>query len=153
MESAACRNLLWWGAFDPEKACTTLDIARVRQRRVDPTIEVRVDGSDVVRLPLSQVAPGRYETRGLVDTTRPLWFATGDVPGSSDLTRVVAADPAAEYRFAGPDDAFLSAIARATGGTTNPSDDIRQVHLTTGTQRYPLAPWIWRPASRSGWPT
>jgi uncharacterized membrane protein len=80
---------------------------------------VRVTSGAASRtVPARQVAPGRYETTIVADARQPLVASVSEA-GTTDTvkpSRTVAPDPAAEYRFAPPDEDLLKAIASATGG-------------------------------------
>src|SRR6185436_2641343 len=84
-----------------------------------PTVTVTSDQSRTATVSLRQVAPGRYEATVLADAGRPVTLATSD-PGAGTISRVIVADPAAEYRFRPTDEAMLRSIASATGGTWKP---------------------------------
>jgi Ca-activated chloride channel family protein len=84
-----------------------------------PTVTVTSDQSRPATVSLRQVAPGRYEASVLADATRPVTLTTTD-PNGGTITRVIVADPAAEYRFRPTDESLLRAIASATGGTWKP---------------------------------
>ena len=84
-----------------------------------PTVTVTSDQSRTATVALRQVAPGRYEASVLADAMRPLTLTTTD-PSGGTMTRVIVADPAAEYRFRPTDEALLRSIASATGGTWKP---------------------------------
>jgi len=84
-----------------------------------PTVTVTTDEQRRATVPLRQVAPGRYEASVLADAMRPVTVTTTD-PSGATITRIVTADPAAEYRFRQTDDALLRSIASATGGAWKP---------------------------------
>jgi Ca-activated chloride channel homolog len=84
-----------------------------------PTVTVTSDQSRTATVALRQVAPGRYEASVLADAMRPVTLTTAD-PNGGTMTRVVVADPAAEYRFRPTDEPLLRSIASATGGTWKP---------------------------------
>jgi uncharacterized membrane protein len=84
-----------------------------------PTVTVTSDQSRTATVSLRQVAPGRYEASVLADAMRPVTLTTTD-PNGGTITRVIVADPAAEYRFRPTDEALLRSIASATGGTWKP---------------------------------
>jgi hypothetical protein len=84
-----------------------------------PTVTVTTDEQRRATVPLRQVAPGRYEASVLADAMRPVTVTTTD-PSGATIARIVAADPAAEYRFRPTDDALLRSIASATGGAWKP---------------------------------
>lgn len=85
-----------------------------------PTVTVTTEQARKATVSLRQVAPGRYEASVLAGAAVPLTVTT-TVPGGAAITRVVAADPAAEYRFRPTDEALLRSIASATGGAWNPA--------------------------------
>jgi Ca-activated chloride channel family protein len=77
-------------------------------------------GDDSANVPLRQVAPGRYEASVLSDASRTVTVTAADANGAT-ISRVVAADAAAEYRFRPPDAALLKSLASATGGSWMPA--------------------------------
>ena len=120
--------------------------ARDRDGQADdelsPTVEVRTAGATLGVLPLTQVSSGRYVAHVAADVSEPLFFS---IPGeaSAVASRILTVDPFAELRFAAPDAALLSAIARTTGGTFQPADsDLSRAARTAGTSRHALAPWL-----------
>jgi hypothetical protein len=66
------------------------------------------------------VAPGRYEATVVADGSRPVTLTATDASGAT-TTRVIVADPAAEYRFRPTDDALLKSLASATEGSWMPA--------------------------------
>jgi uncharacterized membrane protein len=84
-----------------------------------PTVTVTSEQARTATVALRQVAPGRYEATVLADAMRPVTVTTKD-PDGAVLSRVVVADPAAEYRFRPTDEALLRSIASATGGAWKP---------------------------------
>jgi hypothetical protein len=114
-----------------------------RENLLTPAIEVRSANAARATVGLTQVAPGRYETHLVADTTEPLTFAVVNAAAGANASRVFAVDQAAEYRFATPDETLLSAISRATRGTLRPTaDDLRRAPRSLGRARYLLAPWL-----------
>jgi Ca-activated chloride channel family protein len=107
-----------------------------RENLLTPSIDVRRESDDrasgragalseaAATLPLTPVAPGRYETRLVADTSHPLLFSIANAPAAVSASRIFVADHAAEYRFAAPDEQLLSGISRATGGSIRPTADI-----------------------------
>jgi Ca-activated chloride channel homolog len=89
-----------------------------------PIVTVTANQARPTTVSLRQVAPGRYEASVLTDAMRPVTLTTTD-PNGGTITRVIVADPAAEYRFRPTDEALLRSIASATGGTWKP--DIPQL--------------------------
>jgi uncharacterized membrane protein len=85
-----------------------------------PTVVVRAADGTTSRQPARQVAPGRYEARVVADARQRLTISVEDVPDGS-ATRMVVPDVYAEYRFRPPDQARLTAIAQATGGSVSPT--------------------------------
>jgi uncharacterized membrane protein len=83
-----------------------------------PTVAVAA-GTNAATVPLRQVAPGRYEASVLTDAARTLTVTASDA-GDVSISRVVVADPAAEYRFRAADEQLLRSLAAATGGTWKP---------------------------------
>lgn len=113
------------------------------QNLLTPAIEVRSATGGRATAGLTQVALGRYETHLVADTTEPLTFSIVNAANGANASRIFAVDQAAEYRFAAPDEARLSAISRATGGTLRPTaDDFGRAPRSLGKARYPLAPWL-----------
>jgi Ca-activated chloride channel family protein len=84
-----------------------------------PSVTV-VAGDHSADVPLRQVAPGRYEASVLVDPSRAVTVTAADANGAA-ISRVVAADAVAEYRFRPPDAALLKSLASATGGSWTPA--------------------------------
>ena len=104
-----------------------------------PTVTVTSDQSRTATVSLRQVAPGRYEATVLSDAMRPVTLTTTDPNGT--ISRIVVADPAAEYRFRPADEALLRSIASATGGTWKP--DVSQLSAAPTdrhSERRPLWP-------------
>jgi Ca-activated chloride channel homolog len=76
-------------------------------------------GSSSATVPLHQVAPGRYEASVMADASRNVTITATDADGAM-VSRVLLADPAAEYRFRPVDEMLLKSIAAATGGAWMP---------------------------------
>ena len=115
--------------------------SRVAAGRLEVEVQTGVAGRG--RVPLTQVAPGRYEANLVADTTEPLTFSLADPSSGPGVPapRIVVVDHAAEYRFGPPDEEILTAITRATGGKLNPSDDdIRRAPSRSGVATLELAP-------------
>ena len=70
-------------------------------------------------MPARQVGPGRYEARIVTDAKRTLTVSVAG-PDGQQVSRLIVADPAAEYRFRAPDLDLLGALAQATGGSVAP---------------------------------
>src|SRR3954447_14189567 len=105
-----------------------------------PTVTVTSDRSRAATVSLRQVAPGRYEANVLADAMRPVRVSTTDSTGAA-ISRVVVADPAAEYRFRAPDEALLRSIASATGGTWKPEpSELSSAPTDKHSERRPLWP-------------
>jgi Ca-activated chloride channel homolog len=105
-----------------------------------PTVTVTSDQSRTATVSLRQVAPGRYEATVLSDAMRPVTLTTTDSTGGT-ITRIVVADPAAEYRFRPPDEALLRSIASATGGTWKPEmSQLSAAPTDRHSERRPLWP-------------
>jgi len=103
-----------------------------------PTVTVTSE-SRTSTVSLRQVAPGRYEASVLADAIRPVTLTTTD-PGGT-VSRVVVADPAAEYRFRPTDEALLRSIASATGGTWKPEmSQLSAAPTDRHSERRPLWP-------------
>ena len=88
-----------------------------------PALQIRSSGTAApARVPMRQVAPGRYEASVVADAAQPVTVSlAGAAPGIGITSRSVLPDPAAEYRFGAPDDALLRAIAASTGGAYRPA--------------------------------
>ena len=99
-----------------------------------------LDQSRTASVVLRQVAPGRYEATVLADAVRPVTVSTTDATGAA-ISRVVVADPAAEYRFRATDEALLRSIASATGGTWKPEpSELSSAPTDKHSERRPLWP-------------
>jgi hypothetical protein len=108
-----------------------------------PPVEVRSAAASLATIGLMQIASGRYEAHLVAETTEPLVFSLVNAPAGANASRILAVDQAAEYRFGAPDEALLSALSRATGGTSRPTgDDLRRAPRNAGRERYLLAPWL-----------
>jgi uncharacterized membrane protein/uncharacterized protein YegL len=105
-----------------------------------PAVTVTSDQSRRASVVLRQVAPGRYEATVLADATRPVRVTGTDQDGAT-ITRIVVADPAAEYRFRATDDALLRSIASATGGAWKPeTSQLSAAPTDKHSERRPLWP-------------
>jgi Ca-activated chloride channel family protein len=93
------------------------DSAGAYRNLLRPSVRV-VAGENSANVPLHQVAPGRYEASVLADESRTVTITAAD--SGTSMSRVVVADPAAEYRFRSIDEALLKSIALATGGAWMP---------------------------------
>ena len=104
-----------------------------------PTVSVNAQPRST-NVPLRQVAPGRYEASVVADATKRIAVSAADPSG--DITeRIVAPDPAAEYRFRPVDEDALKAIAASTGGTWRPAADTLVAAATDRhSKRRPLWP-------------
>jgi uncharacterized membrane protein len=107
-----------------------------------PTVVVRAADGTTSRQPARQVAPGRYEARVVADARQRLTISVEDVPDGS-ATRMVVPDVYAEYRFRPPDQARLTAIAQATGGTVRPTPaSLREAAASARAARRALWPGL-----------
>jgi uncharacterized membrane protein len=105
-----------------------------------PTVTVSSDEGRATTVSLRQVAPGRYEATVLADATHPVTLTTTD-PNIGTMTRIVVADPAAEYRFRPTDEGLLRSIASATGGTWKPEmSQLAAAPTDKHSERRPLWP-------------
>lgn len=89
-----------------------------------PVLQVSTGAGTPQNVPARQVAPGRYEAAVVADARQPLVVTVADssaAPADVKPSRTIAPDPAAEYRFAPPDEDLLKAIATATGGAFRPA--------------------------------
>lgn len=84
-----------------------------------PSVTVSAGPSRSATVMLRQVAPGRYEAAVVADGSRAVTLTAADPTGAT-TTRVVSADPAAEYRFRPTDEAMLRSLAAATNGAWKP---------------------------------
>jgi hypothetical protein len=112
---------------------------------LQPHVRVRSGAGEVTEVSLRQVAPGRYETRAILDAYEPL---TVDLvgPDAGVTSQVIVPDPNAEYRFRAPDEALLKSIASATGGTWMPTAQVISntagEHRTARRPLWPVLAWI-----------
>ncbi len=105
-----------------------------------PTVTVTSDQGRASIVSLRQVAPGRYEATVLADAMRPVTLTTTE-PSIGTVTRIVVADPAAEYRFRPTDENLLRSIASATGGTWKPEmSQLAAAPTDKHSERRPLWP-------------
>ena len=105
-----------------------------------PAIRATSGTNAPVSLIARQVAPGRYETRVVVDASKLLSVEVVGNAGES-MTRMLVPDPAAEYRFQPADRPLLQSIASATGGTWQPgADAISNRNGASRLSRRPLWP-------------
>jgi Ca-activated chloride channel family protein len=104
-----------------------------------PSVTV-VAGGASVEVPLRQVAPGRYEASVLADASQTVTVTASDASGTA-ISRVLAVDAAAEYRFRPPDAKLLKSLASATGGSWMPAVSALTVAATDRhSERRPLWP-------------
>jgi uncharacterized membrane protein len=83
-----------------------------------PSVQV-LSGDISANVTLRQVAPGRYEASVLSDALETV-TVTASEPDGGTISRVLAADRAAEYRFRPPDEILLRSVASGTGGAWMP---------------------------------
>ena len=104
-----------------------------------PSVDI-VAGDRSTNVPLRQVAPGRYEASVLADASRMVTVTAADT-NSTTISRVVAADAAAEYRFRPADAVLLKSLASATGGSWTPAvSALRAAPTDRHSERRPLWP-------------
>lgn len=84
-----------------------------------PVVTGKADDGTTAQVPARQVGPGRYEARIVADAKRTLTVSVAG-PDGEQVSRLIVADPAAEYRFRAPDLDMLGALSQATGGSVAP---------------------------------
>lgn len=117
------------------------DPAGAYRNLLRPVVQVSA-GETSANVPLRQVAPGRYEGVVLADGSRGVTITASDVGGAT-VSRVLVADPAAEYRFRPPDEALLRSVASVTGGVWMPdASALAAAPSDRHSERRPLWPWL-----------
>jgi Mg-chelatase subunit ChlD len=107
----------------------------------NPSLQVSVRETTTT-VPTHQVAPGRYEAALVSDAAQPLTIsiAGARLDRGGVTSHTVLVDPAAEYRFKGPDERLLHSIASATEGRWQPTAASLANTGDSRTERRPLWP-------------
>jgi len=111
--------------------------------QLKPDLKVVAADGTTAQITARQVAPGRYEGSLIADATQALTISLVGDDASGAAVRLVLPDPQAEYRFRAPDEALLASIARATGGTVQPTaESLTKTSGVQQTARRALWPWL-----------
>ncbi len=111
--------------------------------QLKPELKVVAADGTTAQMTARQVAPGRYEGSLIADATQALTISLVGEDASGAAVRLVLPDLQAEYRFRAPDEALLASIARATGGTVQPTaESLTKTSGVQQTARRALWPWL-----------